>query len=323
MFKSFLKYTSVLFFGMVGWVLVALLAIQPTAFASSNYSNDATPTPPATSKAAITLALPTGGNPMGRAGTAIQITGTGFPANSTISFSVVSDPNQCATGSGNIAAIQATSGGTADGNGGFQAAATWPAGANIPNTPYYVCASTTGANAVSTSTFTVLPDPTVTVTPQTVNAGQTITVSGQYWPPQQTINVSLVDQNGTAASTQQANSNADGTLNITFTIPGNTAAGNYNISVTAPNNPNIKANQNNPVTVNASATPTPQATETATPTATAKPTPAATATPTTTTGGNGGGTGGSFTWLIFAMGGLGVILVIVGLTMFLSNSHSN
>ncbi|GCE04018.1 hypothetical protein [Dictyobacter aurantiacus] len=324
MFKTFIKGLSVLFCGMVGCALFICINTQPAAFASPAHTQD-DPTPTATATATynpgLTLALPTGGTPSGRPGTVIQLTGTGFPPNSGVAFSIATDPNQCTSGNGSVGPLQPQQPATADGNGNFTVQASWPDGANQPNTKYYVCANAANTHAAATTPFTVLGQPTVASSNQTVNAGDKVTITGQNWLPQQGLNVAITaGQGGNTIVSGQTNPDANGTFTLDLTIPAGTASGNYGISVVGQNDPNLKTYQDNAITVNAQATPTPQAT--ATPTPTPQPTPTSTPTSSTNNSSSGGG-GGNLTWLIFLLGGVGVVLVIIGLTMYLSNTHSS
>jgi hypothetical protein len=323
-FKTFIKYFSVLFSGMVGFALLAIIYTQPTVIASSHIILDDTPTP-TYANASLMLALPNGGTPTGHAGTQIQLTGANFPPNSQITLYAATDPGQCAAGQSGAAAIQPASGGsTTDGNGGFQITATWPSsGAVQPGTPYYVCARVITTNKASNTTFTVLPPSTASASPATANPGDAVTVNGQNWNPQEALTVSLTAGQGSQAIVSQlVTADANGAFSISLTVPDGTQGGAYGIGITDANNSNQNQFFPSAVTINQQATPTPGATATATPIPT--PGATATATPIPSGGGSGSGSGtnGSMIWLIFALGGLGIVLVIVGLTMFLTNSHN-
>ncbi|GCE25643.1 hypothetical protein KDA_11270 [Dictyobacter alpinus] len=324
MFKTFIRSLGVLFC-LVGLTICALIYTQPAALASAYVPmDDPTPTPTATTTTTYTpslnLALPTGGTPAGHAGTVIQLTGAGFPPNSDVSFSIATDANQCATGNGGVAALQPQQPAKADANGGFMVQAAWPDGANQPNTKYYVCASASGSHAAAGTPFTFVGAPTVTSSSQNVTAGDKVTITGQNWLPQQALNIAiLAGSGGNPIATAQTTPDANGNFSIDVEIPAGTAAGNYSINVTGATDPTQKANADNALTISAQATPTPGATATPTPGATATPTPAAT--PTAASSGGSGSNPGML-WLIFGLGGIGVVLVIVGLTMFLSHSHN-
>ncbi|GCE17796.1 hypothetical protein [Dictyobacter kobayashii] len=323
MFKTFIRYLGVLCCGIVGLAFLTLIYTQPTAFASPRIAQDPTPTATPSYNPTLNIALPTGGNLAGQPGTVIQLTGAGFPPNSDVTFSIATDPNQCNTGNGGVAALQPQQPAKSDANGGFMVQASWPAGANQPNTKYYVCANATSVNVAAANTpFTVTGQPTAASSNQTVNAGDKVTITGQNWLPQQGLNVSITaGQGGTTIVSGQVTPDVNGTFTLDLTIPAGTTAGNYGISVVGQTNPNLKTYVDNAITVNAQATPTAQAT--ATPTATATPNPTPTPTPTNNNNGGGSGGGPNFTWLIFLLGGIGIVLVIIGLTMYLSNSHSS
>lgn len=324
MFKTFIKYFSVLSSGIVGFALLALIYTQPTALASSHVIYDTTPTT-TYNDAILTLALPSGAT-SGHPGTQIQLTGTGFPPNSPITLYAATDQGQCTDGQMGAASIQPTSGSsTTDGIGAFQIGAAWPSsGATQPSTAYYVCARVNDTNKASNITFTVLPNATVTAAPQQANPGDAVTISGQNWNPQEALTVAITSgQGGPTIASQPATADGGGNFSISITIPAGTQGGNYGINVTDTTNPNQTQYFSNAITVNQQLTPTPQATATDTPTPTPAATPIATPTPTESGNGSGSSNNGSMLWLIFALGGLGVVLVIIGLTMFLTNSHNS
>lgn len=319
MFKTFIKSLGRLFSGMVGFALFTLIYTQPTAFASTHRTLDATPTTTPTYTATLTVALPTGGTLSGHVGTKIQITGNGFAPSSPVSLSVITDPAQCAAGTGGVAMIQPDAAATTDASGNFMAAAAWPGAAVQPMT-YYVCAHAGTASAVASNTpFTVAGDVTVNVSNQTVEVGNKVEITGTNWLPVQPLNVSITSgQGGNTIVNGQTIPDNNGTFKIDLTIPDGTAAGTYGVNVVAANDANLNKYVDAVVTVTAKATPTVEATATSEPT----PTPTPTSTPTPPANNSGGGNP-ALTWLIFGLGGIGVILVIVGLTMFLTNSHNS
>jgi hypothetical protein len=324
-FKTFIKYFSVLFSGMVGFALLALIYTQPTALASAHIVYDDMPTATYNS-ASLTLALPNGGTTAGHAGTQIQLTGSGFPANSQVMLYAATDPGQCVNGQGGVATIQPSSGSsTTDGNGSFQITAAWPSsGAIQPNTPYYVCANVNGTGVASNTTFTVLPAATATASPATANAGDAVTISGQYWDAQEALTVSITAGQGSpAVISQEVTADGNGNFNVSLTIPTTAQGGYYGISVTDANNPNQTQYFSNALSINQMPTPTAQATATPVPTPTPEVTATATPTSTGNTNNSGSSNNGSMLWLAIVLGVVGVVLVIVGLTMFLTNSHHN
>ena len=125
--------------------------------------------------------------------------------------------------------------------------------------------------------------------------------------------------NAIASATATPDNN--GHFSINLTIDSNAQPGQYVISVTAPNEPTLtnQPNNTNIITVTAQATPTP--TLPPTPTLTDTPTPIATSTPAGTTGGSNGN--GGVTILAFALGGLGLLCVIVGGIMFAVSKPSS
>ena len=324
MFKTFIKYFSILFSGFAAWTMLVLISMQPTAFASSHAINDSTPTAPY-NNAVLTLALPNAAT-SGHAGTQIQLTGASFPPNAQVTLYVVTDPGQCTAGQSGVASIQPSSGSSmTDGNGGFQIAAPWPSsGATQANTAYYVCARVNDTNKASNTTFTVLPPSTASASPTTANPGDAVTISGQNWNAQEMLTVNITAGQGSQAVVGQAvTSDSNGSFNISLTIPTGTHEGAYGIIVTDSADTKQAHYFANAVTVNQQTTPTPQPTATATPTPTPATSPTTTPTSTRNNGASGSNNNGSMPWLIFGFGGLGIILVIVGLTMFLTNSHNS
>jgi hypothetical protein len=180
----------------------------------------------------------------------------------------------------------------------------------MATTNYFVCAFPTnggqnGAGTVSTQSFTVAQQVTLTVSAQTVQPGGTITVSGSNWVPPQALNVSIIGGNGTLAS-QTVQADGNGNFSTTLTIPTNAAAGSYTVKVFAVNEQTQAMSAQTTFAVGQQATAT----------ATNTPTQQATSTPFTNhPGGNNGG-GGGMTALIYGLGGLGVVLVIIGIAFY-------
>ncbi|HTI14971.1 MAG TPA: hypothetical protein VL461_10425 [Dictyobacter sp.] len=328
MFKLFLKYLSVLCFATV-LIIVFLASFNQPARAAGSDLVDVTPptvtptittTAPPSSTASIALSVTGGGTPAGQAGTAVQLAGNGFTPGDTVNLYTTTDPTQCtAANAGNLQPFNTQSSVTINPDGTFTANTTWPTNANQPSTSYYVCAisTTLGTTALANPPFDVTGPVTASITPNTANAGDTITVTGTNWLPSQTLTVSITPgQGATPIAQQQVTSGSDGTFSTQITIPQSTTGGSYGIDVTSTTNPSLTIFTPNVLTVNVQATPSPTATMMPTPTP--QPPPATT---TTTTGSSMGGT--PTTFLIFGMGGLGIILVAIGLTLFLSHSHTS
>ena len=328
MFKTLIKSLGVLVCGLTGillYIALSTLSTPTTVWASPRAAMDTPPTPPAATTATVNLAMPDGSNAQGRPGTKIQITGSGFKPGSEINLYTVTDPGTCnVENSANLAASAFTSQPalSADGNGAFNISPTWSSNANQAGTAYFICAISTQTNvtAVSSANFTVAQPPTIAIGNNAANAGDQVTITGSNWLPPQPLTVAIANNQGATPIAQQGvTSGSDGTFSVTLTIPQNAPGGSYNIYVVANNDTTLKGEADNVLTITAvQATPTATAIPSPTPSPTVTPT--ATATPAATSSGSGGGSS-NMTFLIFGMGGIGVILVIVGLTMYISYSQ--
>lgn len=294
-----------------------------------------TPTATATN-ATISIVQPgvNGGTIGGHPGTRVQISGNGFQPGSSINLYTTADTTQCTANT--AANLQAFAPHTVkvDGNGNFQINPQWPASSGQPGTTYYICGinSNAGTATISGTAFTVAQDVTVASTTPSANPGDKVTITGTNWLPAQQLAVSITSNQGANSIVSgQTNSNPDGSFSIDLTIPQGVQGGNYGVSVVAVNEQSLNTYKDNVITINAGVQTTP--TVTATPSPIATPTAAATATPAPTptavaSGGSTGTTGGGsgippLTLLIFTLGGLGTILVIVGLIMFISYSKAS
>lgn len=177
----------------------------------------------------------------------------------------------------------------------------------------------TGGEVTPTPTATTNPTPTPTITqpgtftlsPATVQAGNSITITGYNWPPNQDLTIQLAGTNF-----QPGPSGPNGYFNTPpLPIPATTAPSTYTVIVFVTNQPTVRAQQELTVTVPApTATPPPSAS----PSPTESPTATATVTPSTNNA-NGGG-GGGLTILIFTLGTLGVLLIVIGVIMLAASS---
>jgi hypothetical protein len=163
--------------------------------------------------------------------------------------------------------------------------------------------------------------------PSTVPQGGQVTVTGLNWLPPQKLNVSIVVGNSDAPpiATQTPTSDDNGNFSVTLTIPANADTRVYSVSVYAQNEPTPEMTivENNAITVTAAptATPIPSPTPTTVPTATPTPTTVSTGTNQTD---NTGGTDISNTnsgssvspMFLFVLGGVGILLVIAGIVLF-------
>lgn len=262
------------------------------------------------------------GTAQGRAGTQITLSGSNFDPNDTINlyYTTNGDSGQC-TNNGNPpdhglqpfdnnATIQAQNDGT------FTQTVTWPTGANSPNTPYYVCALSQNVHALSSNTFTVMQsNAAFNVTPASIAPGGQITVTGTQWLPVQLLTVSVTSTDGSqTVASQTVTPQQDGSFTAQVTIPQTAQAGTYNVLVFATGDATLKSTKQGGLTIT-QATPTPAPTPTIAPT----PTHAVTATPTPATGASTTGAGGSgLTILIYVLGGIGVMMVLIGIVMFMA-----
>jgi hypothetical protein len=261
---------------------------------------------------------------MGRPGTQVQITGSGFPNDGTLRLFTTPDPAKC-TQAGSPASLGLlpfnTSPTVAVVNGAFTINTTWPDNANTPTTPYYLCGVGPGGQGpnfrtLSSNTFTIAQTVTVTINPTTAAPGDQVTITGANWLPPQPLNVSIVPgSGGQAIATAQVNSDNNGNFSVPLTIPATAQPGAYTVQVVAVNDAAMTATQTNALTVQNKATPTP----TTAPSPTAAPSPTVMASPTPTNGGNS--SGGSSNVVFYAMGFLGFLLVIGGIVLFVVYSR--
>gem|GEM_PF-1086299 len=327
-FKHLIHHLTILFSCIAGLFIIMYVQL-PFAYAAS-----ATTLPGAAPQ--VTVSLPGGGPLVGHPGTKVHIAGTGFTPSSMAALytTPTNDPAKCKSGA-DPAGLGLTSFATkptvaVQADGTFQVDTTWPNSAATATTPYYVCATDGSAapgspGALSATSFTVAQPVTIQVTPQsptTVLPGSQVTVSGTQWLPPQTLTVAIVPPGAAGVVvSDHATPDANGNFSIMLTIPSTTAAGTYSVSVSADGEPTMKATLANAVTVSAAATPTPTATAAPSPTATTAPTPTATTPPSTPPPTSGGGSGG-MTILIFALGGIGAVLIIVGIVLFAAYSRA-
>ena len=329
MLKSSVKYLTISLYCLVGLFILTYIQVS-----SVHAAGTTTTSPTATPQ--VTITLPSGANPaIGHPGTKVHIAGTNFPPSMTVALYTTpnSDPTKCISGA-DTAGLGLTSFATSptimsQADGTFQIDPKWPNSAAIATTTYYICAISsdpTGAHAISTTSFTVAQAVAITITPQSstpVAPGGQVTIAGSNWLPPQAMTVSIVSPSqATAIVSDHVTSDAQGNFSIALTIPSTAPAGTYSVSVIADNEPTMKLTQPNAVVVASAATPTPTPAPSPTATATAQAT--VTPTPSPATGGNNGGGGGGgsgMTILIFALGGIGAILIIVGIVIFATYSR--
>ncbi|HZU03827.1 MAG TPA: hypothetical protein VFA10_29455 [Ktedonobacteraceae bacterium] len=320
MFNSSMKRFLLLFFcGVVGLLLVTHLQ-APFAYAAN---------------AQVTITVPSPA--MGHPGTKVHLDGSGFnPGQVNLFTTPNGDPAKCAPGDPDLKRFATSPSVTAQADGTFSLDTTWPDTAATVGNAYYVCAigPGTGITGLSNNTFTVVPQVSINVSPTSVAQGGQVTVTGLNWLPPQSITVAVVPPTqATAIVSNHVTSDANGKFSITLTIPANTPAASYSVSAIADNEPTLKALSDNILTVTVAPTPTPTPTPPPTPTPTPSPTAVPTAvvpTPTSNTGGTtappaGNGTSSSgvspSSFLLFTLAGLGILLVIVGIILFVMYSR--
>lgn len=329
-FKQFIHHLTILFSCIAGVFIIAYVQLPFAHAAGTTALPGAAPE--------VTISLPGGGQLVGHPGTKVHIAGTGFTPSSTAALytTPTNDPAKCKSGA-DPAGLGLTSFATKptvaiQADGTFQVDTTWPNSAATATTAYYVCATDAAAasgslGAFSATSFTVAQPVTLQVTPQSptaISPGSQVTISGTNWLPPQSLTVAITPPGAAGVVvSDHATSDAAGNFSIMLTIPATTAAGTYSVSVIADGEPTMKATLANAVTVSAAATPTPTATAAPSPTATTAPTATATTpAPTPPATGNGGGGGGGMTILIFALGGIGAVLIIVGIVLFAAYSRA-
>jgi hypothetical protein len=288
--------------------------------------------------AQVTITLPS--PPIGHPGTKVHMDGSGFNPGPVNLFTTTSgDPARCVPGTPDPKRFLTSPTVNAQADGTFSLDTTWPDNAATVGNAYYICAISpgTGITGLSSNTFIIASPATINVAPTSIAPGGQVTITGANWLPPQSITVAVVPPAQTAAIvSNHVTSDANGNFTITLTLPANTPAGTYSVSATADNEPTLKVSDAGILTVTAAPTPTPTVTPSPTPTPTPSPTPTvaptetSTAAPTptsvtggTNTGGNSNGSGGisASTFLIFTLAGLGVLLVIVGIILFVMYSR--
>jgi hypothetical protein len=320
MFKLYIQRLILLFWGITG-LLLFFSWQAPPAYAASPQLRITKPS--------------VNGVAVGHAGTKIRLRGTGFASGHSYNLYTTAsgDPANC-TANGDPAGHGLTSFATnptvqAQDDGTFAVDTTWPDSASQATTPYYVCAIDQNAqnqnqgqdqqnqgqqHALSQNTFTVAQPVTVSLSSANVNPGDQVTINGTNWLPPQQITVNIIDDTnlgGNHLVSRTFTPHQDGTFNVTVTIPQNAKAATYTVQVTAVGEPTMKFSQGSALTIGQPGAATP----TAAPSPTVTPTPAVTPTPTASAG--QGNTGGTLTPLIYALGGIGIVLVVIGTILFM------
>lgn len=294
-------------------VITALFFAQGTAFAS----------PKATPTLEISI-TGSSADPNGHVGTAVTITGSGFTANNSVSLYLTSNEGikSCKTGTAVPGTFTpfSTPHATANASGIISVNTTWPTTANLEGQGYYICAWSSTEAAASSKPFTVVGPASIHIIPAQANPGKTVTIMGENWYPTQPMIMSVTSVDGKSVLTNPVEIpvSQNGDFQYQLKIPDEAPAGAYTVSMRpkAGTEPALtKDFPTSPVTVIVpSTTPinsTPNATVTTTETTTAAASPTATATNT-----DGGSNNTLFTVLTYVLGGLGIILVIIGITVY-------
>jgi hypothetical protein len=328
MYKPVIKDIIMFLCGMAGLLLLLPFQSLP-AYADSG--------------AQVSISMPNNAPLVGHVGTRVNISGSNFPANATVNLFTTPaySTNKCKASAlkspSNYSLIPFASAPTTntDGQGSFQISTTWPNNANQATTNYYICAITSSSSSSNNSgssqqgtaaalsakndSFTVAQPVQLKVSAQTVQAGGTVTITGSGWLPPQELAVDIESSNGILTSTDVQASSIDsmtGNFSVSLTIPTTADPRDYDVKVYATNEPTMTQTLPAAITVSMAANATPQATPTAQATAQAASTPAAVANSNSTSG-----VGSGTNLLAFALAGLGAILVIVGITVFVIYSR--
>src|SRR5262249_18305002 len=117
-------------------------------------------------------------------------------------------------------------------------AITWPTSAEQAGTAYYVCALTNTSPPVavlSTQSFTVAQDVTVSLSSTTIQPGQSIIITGTNWLPVQKLLVQIAASGASdVLVSSEPTPDSAGNFSTTLTIPSNAPSGTYAVTVSAP-----------------------------------------------------------------------------------------
>ncbi len=161
----------------------------------------------------------------GPPGTRVQLQGGGWLPYGTVSLSIASGTTCGGASVGSFPTDQ---------NGDFTAGFLWPLTVNRVGT-YYVCATQANAgSALSSNAFSLLTSqpPTLTISPNSLVAGEPLTVSGANWVPgPQTLNVIVVPCNticnAAPVAQQTIVTTSAGAFSQQLTISAGTPTGQY------------------------------------------------------------------------------------------------
>ncbi len=280
------------------------------------------------------------GNPEGPVGETAVVHGTGFTANQALDLVVVagdsnSDSTNCQPPSAGSSVLVSTT--NTDASGNFNATFAWPAGVGTAgkvrkNSICSYSAADSNDTLVSSrddGPFTVLTDnkPTFSLSPASIAAGNSITITGQDWVPAQPLNITIAScadcdpgNSNVVSATTSSVGLSTGTFSVNVPIPATMAANNYVVNVTSQAGPLDAFHINglgvkqlaitaSTVTPTPSAAPSPSATAASTQTVTA----ASTATTSSTTGSSNGNGNGPIMLILIA---IAVLLLAIGGVIF-------
>ncbi|MBM7820393.1 5-hydroxyisourate hydrolase-like protein (transthyretin family) [Cellulosimicrobium cellulans] len=178
-------------------------------------------TPLVVEAAAIEPALtvdPATANP----GDEVTVDGTGYTPDATVTVEI-------RDGSGTV--IATVEDVATDGDGAFTTPVTVPEGTTpgdytvvgIDDTTSTEAETPLGVGGVGVS------EPTVTVDPTTANPGDEVTVTGEGWPPNTTVTVDLVDEDGDVVATVDVETDDTGSFTTPITVPDDATPGDYTV----------------------------------------------------------------------------------------------
>lgn len=181
------------------------------------------------------------GYPWGPVGENTIVHGANFTANTNLRL-VVSpgDSNSDATVCQQSLLTIVVGTATTDSTGGFTQNFAWPGAAGHVNQGYSICSLLVADNSTASSRddgqFTVLTasPPVITLSTNSVAAGNTVTVSGQNWVPPQAVSINIAgcaacEPGNTEVTNVSVNSTGlnSGSFSKVITIPANTRPGSY------------------------------------------------------------------------------------------------
>jgi hypothetical protein len=270
------------------------------------------------------MSVQANGLAVGRPGTKITLIGRGFEGDSSITLytTVNNDQDKCTPAdnpaSNGLLPFKTNPRVSAQDDGTFKLETTWPDNASIPGTPYYICAIAQNVQGLSAHSFTVAEKTTVTINPTSIAPGGEVTISGSNWLPPQQLNVAIISNNNSIPVVSQvSNSDQAGNFTVTLVLREDTDIGSYTVAVTATNEPTLKETKSNALMVMEAASLTPTTTTSSTDTARQATNPTSPS-QAGSSGSSQSGASNTLTFISYALGGLGTMLIIIGIIMFIA-----